>query len=148
MVDGDAVVRRCRGDTARSHTVNLGARTAHGRLGAVATDELGAAEQLRALRTSADEDYASPPVQRIPGRHQADVAELGVRVAVTRSRYPNRDDGVDQYAVTVSRLAMDRAPDDTAVRSVLELGFGDRGAGAVERTGGGPLVRMFRVRAG
>jgi hypothetical protein len=34
------------------------------------------------------------------------------------------------------------------VRIVLAAAFGDAAADAVERTAGGPLVRMFRVPAG
>jgi hypothetical protein len=104
--------------------------------------------QLRGLRQRADEDFSSPPGIKLPGRHQLDVSELGLRVAVTRSRYPNRDDGVDQYAVTVTRAALDQAPADSEVRMVLETAFGAAAADAVERPGGGPLVRMFRVPAG
>ncbi|HSP65353.1 MAG TPA: hypothetical protein VLO10_04100 [Candidatus Deferrimicrobium sp.] len=107
----------------------------------------GTAEQLRSLRRRADEDFESPPGIKLPGRHQVDVAELGLRVAVTRSRYPNRDDGVDQYAVTVTRLRLDQAPADSEVSAVLDAAFGGAAREAVERTGGGPLVRMFRVPA-
>ncbi len=104
--------------------------------------------QLQGLRDRADEDFESPPGAKLPGRHQADIAELGLRVAVTRSRYPNRDDGVDQYAVTVTRLRLDQAPADVEVRTVLDGAFGGSARDAVERFGGGPLVRMFRVPAG
>ena len=68
------------------------------------------AAQLRQLRERADEDFASPPGVKVAGRHQVDIAELGLRVAVTRSRYPNREDGVDQYAVTLTRSRLDQAP--------------------------------------
>lgn len=108
----------------------------------------GTAAQLQSLRERADEDFASPPGIKVPGRHQVDVTELGLRVAVTRSRYPNRDDGVDQYAVTVTRLRLDQAPADGDVAIVLDAAFGGAARDAVERTGGGPLVRMFRVPAG
>ena len=103
--------------------------------------------QLQGLRERADEDFESPPGIKLSGRHQADITELGLRVAVTRSRYPNREDGVDQYAVTLTRLRLDQAPADREVDLVLEAAFGAAAAGAVERTGGGPLVRMFRVPA-
>ncbi len=76
-----------------------------------------------------------------------DIAELGLRIAMTRSRYPNRDDGVDQYAVTMTRLRLDQAPADVEVRTVLDAAFGSAAHDAVERSGGGPLVRMFRVPA-
>jgi len=89
----------------------------------------------------------SPPGLKVAGRHQVDIAELGVRVAMTRSRYPNRDDGVDQYAVTLTRSRLDQAPSDAEVSLVLAAAFGPAAAQAVERGGGGPLVRMFRVPA-
>jgi hypothetical protein len=108
----------------------------------------GLAAQLRALRERADEDFASPPGVKLSGRHQLDLAELGLRIAVTRSRYPNRDDGIDQYAVTLTRTRLDQAPADSEVRIVLAAAFGDAAADAVESTAGGPLVRMFRVPAG
>jgi hypothetical protein len=111
-------------------------------------DDTGMAAQLQGLRRRADEDFASPPGVKVSGRHQMDIAELGLRVAVTRSRYPNRDDGVDQYAVTLTRSRLDQAPADSEVGLVLEAAFGAAAAEAVERTGGGPLVRMFRVPAG
>jgi hypothetical protein len=107
----------------------------------------GMAAQLRGLRERADEDFSSPPGVKVSGRHQLDVAELGLRVAITRSRYPNTDDGVDQYAVTVTRTRLDQRAADTEVRVVLETAFGDAAGEAVERSGGGPLVRMFRVPA-
>ena len=107
----------------------------------------GMAAQLAGLRARADEDFDSPPGVKRPGRHQLDIAEMGLRVAVTRSRYPNRADGVDQYAVTLTRTRLDQAPADTEVSMVLEAAFGAAARLAVERTGGGPLVRMFRVPA-
>lgn len=110
--------------------------------------ESGMAAQLRGLRARADEDFSSPPGLKVSGRHQLDVAEMGLRVAITRSRYPNTDDGVDQYAVTLTRARLDQAPADAEVRMVLQTAFGAAAADAVERTGGGPLVRMFRVPAG
>jgi hypothetical protein len=107
----------------------------------------GMTAQLKGLRDRADEDFSSPPGVKVSGRHQLDVAELGLRVAITRSRYPNTNDGVDQYAVTVTRTRLDQRAADTEVRMVLETAFGDAAGEAVERTGGGPLVRMFRVPA-
>lgn len=105
-------------------------------------------DQLLGLRQRADEDFTAPPGLKVPGRHQADIAELGVRVAITRSRYPNRDDGVDQYAVTLTRSDMDVPVADAEARIVLETAFGEAASEAVERTAGGRLVRMFRVPAG
>jgi hypothetical protein len=107
----------------------------------------GTTSLLKGLRDRADEDFSSPVGVKVSGRHQLDVAELGLRVAITRSRYPNTDDGVDQYAVTVTRLRLDEAAADAEVRMVLQTAFGDAAGRAVERTGGGPLVRMFRVPA-
>jgi hypothetical protein len=107
----------------------------------------GMAAQLKGLRERADEDFSSPPGVKVSGRHQLDVAELGLRVAITRSRYPNTGEGVDQYAVTVTRTRLDQRAADTEVRMVLETAFGDAAGEAIERTGGGPLVRMFRVPA-
>ena len=107
------------------------------------------ATDLRELRRRADEDYVTPGVRDPePGRHQTDLAELGLRVSVTRSRYPNRADGVDQYAVTMSRTALDRAPDATDIRLVMHAAFGDDAALAVERSAAGSRVRLFRVPAG
>ncbi len=108
----------------------------------------GTAALLQGLRERADEDFDRPAGIKAPGRHQVDLTELGLRVAVTRSRYPNRDDGVDQYAVTLTRVRLDQAPADTEVSMVLDAAFGPAARDAVERTGGGPLVRMFRVPAG
>ena len=107
------------------------------------------AEELRKLRRRADEDYNAPGLpDHEPGRHQSDLGELGLRVTVTRARYPNRSDGVDQYAVTMSRTAMDRAPDATDVRLVMDAAFGESGTLAVERSAPGSKVRLFRVPAG
>ena len=107
------------------------------------------AADLRELRRRADEDYLSPGTRdHEPGRHQSDVAELGLRVAVTRARYPNRADGVDQYAVTMSRTAMDRAPDASDVETVMSAAFGEAAGQAVERSALGSKVRLFRVPAG
>jgi hypothetical protein len=106
------------------------------------------AAKLRGLRARADEDFAAPAGIKQPGRHQLDIAEMGIRVAITRSRYPNRDDGVDQYAVTMTRSRLDVPAADAEVRLVLESAFGDAAGEAVERSGGGQPVRMFRVPAG
>jgi len=103
-----------------------------------------AADSLAGLRRRADEDFLAPPTVRQAGRHQLDLAESGLRVSVTRSRYPNRPDGVDNYAVTLSRLDLDRPPTEGEVAEALAGLFGDRAAFAAERPGG-PLVRMFRV---
>ena len=106
------------------------------------------AAELRELRRRADEDYEDPGLRdHEPGRHQSDLGELGLRVTVTRSRYPNRSDGVDQYAVTMSRTGLDRAPDATDVRLVMDAAFGESGTLAVERSAMGSKVRLFRVPA-
>jgi len=102
---------------------------------------------LDALRRRADEDFAAPAGDREPGRHQVDLPEVGLRVSVTRSRYPNRPDGVDQYAVTVTRSSLDAPPQEFEVRMVLSGAFGDAAAQAVERTSPNARVRMFRVPA-
>ena len=113
------------------------------------SDEHGqSSAQLLGLRERADQDFLSPAGLKVPGRHQADLVELGVRVAITRSRYPNRDDGVDQYAVTLTRSSLDLPVADAEARLVLEAAFGEAASEAVERTAGGRLVRMFRVPAG
>jgi hypothetical protein len=106
-----------------------------------------AAAELRALRHRADEDYLAPSASAPPGRHQLDLRELGLRVSVTRARYPNRPDGVDQYAITVSRAALDQRPEEHEVQTVLSLAFGTAAGRAVERSAHGSLVRMFRVPA-
>jgi hypothetical protein len=105
-------------------------------------------EQLLDLRRRADEDFLHPDAVREPGRHQLDLPELRLRVSVTRSRYPNRPDGVDQYAVTLSRPELDRRPGDDEVGLVLTSAFGDTAAQAVERSAGSARIRMFRVPAG
>ena len=103
---------------------------------------------LTALRRRADEDFLTPSIDREPGRHQADLAELGLRVSMTRSRYPNRPDGVDQYAVTVTRHDLNTRPEEYEVRMVLAVAFGDTAAAAaVERSSVNSRVRMFRVPA-
>jgi hypothetical protein len=104
-------------------------------------------ELLRGLRERADEDFLDPALDRQAGRHQADVTELGIRVAVTRARYPNRPGGEDLYAVTVSRLGLRQQPDPGEGYHALTTLFGREAADqAVERPGG-PLIRMFRVPA-
>jgi hypothetical protein len=105
-------------------------------------------QQLVDLRRRADEDFLHPDALRTPGRHQLDLYELGLRVSVTRSRYPNRPDGVDQYAVTMSRPELDRPPANEEVVMVLSSAFGDTSTQAVERSGGSSRIRMFRVPAG
>jgi len=107
----------------------------------------GADAQLAVLRARADTDFASPPVDFEPGRHTAEVAELGLRVTLTRSLYPNRPDGADQYAVTISTLAVDRPPADLVVQRALEACFGPGAVGRAEPRPGGPRVRMFRIPA-
>jgi hypothetical protein len=104
-------------------------------------------DQLRDLRRRADDDFLDPEALREPGRHQLDLPELGLRVSVTRSRYPNRPDGIDQYAVTLSRPKLDRRPGDDEVLMVLASAFGDASTQAVERSAGSSRVRMFRVPA-
>lgn len=108
-------------------------------------DDLGT--QLRRLRARADEDFVAPAPDRPAGRHQLDIGEIGLRVSMTRSRYPNRPDGVDQYAVTLSRPALDKPPAEFEVRTVLASAFGDAADAAVERTSSSARVRMFRVPA-
>jgi hypothetical protein len=105
-------------------------------------------EQLVDLRRRADEDFLHPDALRGPGRHQLDLPELGLRISVTRSRYPNRPDGVDQYAVTLSRPDLDRRPGEQEVGLVLASAFGDASTQAVERSAGAARIRMFRVPAG
>jgi hypothetical protein len=104
-------------------------------------------DQLRDLRRRADDDFLHPETLREAGRHQLDLPELGLRVSVTRSRYPNRPDGIDQYAVTLSRPNLDRRLGDDEVVTVLAWAFGDASEQAVERSAGASRVRMFRVPA-
>ena len=120
-----------------------------GRLGPVsATGPSGDfATELRSLRERADEDFRAPTADRPPGRHQLDLVELGLRVSVTRSRYPNRPDGVDQYAVTLTRQTLDRVPDGNDVNLVLRSLFGEAAALALERPSAGLRVRIIRVPA-
>jgi hypothetical protein len=106
--------------------------------------EPGVVEKLQALRRHADEDARVTPVVRDPDRHRADLPELGLRVSLTRSRYPNTAGGVEMYALTMSRIDLDRAPDASDVELVLASAFGDAAKQAVERRGG-PMVKMFRV---
>ena len=105
------------------------------------------ASKLRMLRERADEDFFAPSADRPPGRHQVDLEELGLRVSVTRARYPNRPDGVDQYAVTISQLRLEHAPEEAQTWRILMAAFGEAAAQARERPGV-PAVRMFRVPAG
>jgi hypothetical protein len=110
--------------------------------------ELKAGDELEItlgeLRRRADEDYISPPEVHEAGRHQIDLPAVGVRVTLTRARYPNRPDGTDQYAVTISRSNLDGPPADEQVIAVLGGAFGERAAKAVARPSGS-AVRMFRV---
>ncbi|MFN2450825.1 MAG: hypothetical protein ABR541_00560 [Candidatus Dormibacteria bacterium] len=109
----------------------------------------GPASQLRDLRDRADQDFltpADPNASREAGRHQVDLIELGLRVACTRARYPNRPDGTDLYVVTVSRLALNAQPQVAEAQTVLSLLFG-RSAGRVEERPSGPLIRSYRVAA-
>lgn len=113
-----------------------------------AMEPQAAADQLRELRRHADEDFGDSAHAGEPGRHQTDITELGLRVSITRSRYPNRDDGVDMYAVTISRSRLDRPPDQNETGMVLVTAFGESAADrAVRRDTGGALVRLFRVPA-
>ncbi|MHB8717386.1 MAG: hypothetical protein ACYDAC_00630 [Candidatus Dormibacteria bacterium] len=99
---------------------------------------------LAALVARADEDFLGAAAHGA-GRHQVDLPEIGLRVSVTRSRYPNRPDGVDQYAVTLTRTRLDTPPADAEVRLVLSAAFASAAPHAVERSGPGALVRMFRL---
>jgi len=103
---------------------------------------------MRELRRRADDDYASPPAQHERGRHQVDLPDLGLRVSLTRNRYPDRPDGVDQYAVTISRLALDTPPEEGQTRRALSAAFGEEGASLARERPSAGLVRMFRVPAG
>lgn len=107
---------------------------------------LNARETLNALRERADADFHEPPADYEKGRHTVDLPELGLRVTLTRSRYPNRPDGVDAYALTISTIEVDRPPAEARVREALAAVFGDA-AGAAQPRPGGPRVRMFRLPA-
>jgi hypothetical protein len=109
--------------------------------------ELSVDSVLRELRRRADEDFVQPPDTHEQGRHQVDLTELGLWVSLTRTRYPNRPDGTDQYAVTISRLALDHPPEEAQTRRVLSAAFGAAAAAAEERPSG-PVVRMYRVPGG
>jgi hypothetical protein len=103
------------------------------------------ARRVTELKSRADEDaVVGAPDVHDPNRHRADLEELGLRVSLTRARYPNRPDGVEMYALTLSRLDLRTAPTGGEVQLVLTTAFGDAAAAAIERPGG-PLVRMFRV---
>ncbi|MGI8847433.1 MAG: hypothetical protein ACR2GX_04090 [Candidatus Dormibacteria bacterium] len=112
----------------------------------MATNPDAVGDRLEALRARADEDFLDGIGVHQAGRHQLDLPEMGLRVSVTRARYPNRPDGADLYAVTLSRLALDHAPGEVEVTQVLHATFGGVAAAAAERSGG-PLVRLFRVPA-
>jgi hypothetical protein len=109
--------------------------------------DLSVDSRLRELRQRADEDYLTPPVAHETGRHTLELEEMGMRVSITRARYPNRADGVDQYAVTISQLRLQHPPEEAQTWRVLMAAFGEAAAHAKERAGG-PAVRMFRVPAG
>jgi len=109
------------------------------------TRGLGVDAVLHELRQRADEDFLNPPDEHETGRHQVDLDDLELRVSLTRSRYPNRPDGEDAYAVTISRLAMDHEPEEAQARRVLHALFGDAAESVEERRAGGPVVRMYRV---
>ena len=103
-------------------------------------------EQLLDLRRRADDDFLHPDaLSASRGGISSICPKLGLRVSVTRSRYPNRPDGVDQYAVTISRPDLDRPPAAEEVAMVLTSAFGDAATQAVERSAGASRVRMFRV---
>ena len=105
---------------------------------------LNAEAMLVALRERADADFHEPPAEHEPGRHTVEVPELGLRVTLTRSRYPNRPDGVDAYALTISTIAVDRPPSEERVQAALTACFGAAAAAAQPRPSG-PRVRMFRL---
>jgi|SRR5579872_6703150 len=109
--------------------------------------DLSVVSRLRELRQRADEDFTAPPVAHETGRHTLDLEEMGMRVSITRARYPNRADGVDQYAVTISELGLRHPPEETQTWRILTGAFGEA-AGAARERPGGPAVRMFRVPAG
>ncbi len=102
---------------------------------------------LRELRQRADEDFLNPPMEHESGRHQVDLAEMQLRVSLTRGRYPNRPDGQDTNVLTVSRPQLDHEPEEAQTRRVLHALFGDGAEKVEERQAGGPVVRMFRVPA-
>jgi hypothetical protein len=102
---------------------------------------------LRELRQRADEDFLDPPAEHEGGRHQVDLADLDLRVSLTRGRYPNRPDGQDTYVLTVSRPQLDHEPEEAQTRRVLHGLFGEAAERVEERQAGGPVVRMFRVPA-
>jgi hypothetical protein len=115
-------------------------------MGIHGSDGLSVDAILHELRQRADEDYEHPPAEHESGRHQVDLPDLDLRVSLTRSRYPNTPDGVDSYALTISRPAMDYAPEEAQTRRVLHGLFGESAEGSIEeRRTGGPVVRMFRV---
>ncbi|MGC8461402.1 MAG: hypothetical protein ACP5OR_06130 [Candidatus Dormibacteria bacterium] len=103
-------------------------------------------ETLVSLRRRADEDFLGDLGFHGTGRHTAELGLLGVKVTLTRARYPNRPNGMDMYAITISRIALDHRPGDPETFEVLGGLFGDEVERAEERNGG-PLVRMFRLPA-
>lgn len=102
---------------------------------------------LRELRQRADDDFTAPAVAHETGRHTVELEEMGMRVSITRARYPNRPDGIDQYAVTISQLRLQHPPEEAQTWRILMAAFGEAATHAQERHGG-PAVRMFRVPAG
>jgi len=114
-------------------------------MGIHGTEGLSVDSVLHELRQRADEDFLNPPVEHETGRHQVDLPDLDLRVSLTRSRYPNSPDGVDSYAVTISRPAIDHPPEEAQTRRVLHGLFGESAEHVEERRAGGPVVRMFRV---
>jgi hypothetical protein len=115
-------------------------------MGIHGSDGLSVDSVLHELRQRADEDFLSPPAEHETGRHQVDLPDLDLRVSLTRSRYPNTPDGTDSYAVTISHLGMNEAPEEGQTRRVLHGLFGESAEGSIEeRRAGGPVVRMFRV---
>jgi hypothetical protein len=116
-------------------------------MGIHGTQGLSVDSVLRELRQRADEDFVSPPAEHEGGRHQVDLPDLGLRVSLTRGRYPNTADGRDTYVLTISRPQMDHAPEEAQTRRVLYALFADGAEQVEERAAGGPLVRLFRVPA-
>jgi hypothetical protein len=102
---------------------------------------------LHELRFRADQDFLNPPVEHESGRHQVDLPDFGLRVSLTRSRYPNKPDGQDTYVVTISRLELDVPPEEGPTRRVLYALFGEGAEHCEERQAGESLVRIYRVPA-
>ncbi|MBV8305031.1 MAG: hypothetical protein JOZ04_12530 [Acidimicrobiia bacterium] len=112
-----------------------------------ATPDPSVDSRLRELRQRADEDFVARSAVHETGRHTVELGEMGMRVSITRARYPNRADGVDQYAITISELRLEHPPEEAQTWRILTAAFGEAAAHARERRGG-PAVRMFRVPAG